>query len=86
MRKSAAEKLNAAFSLRILNPHDIPLESRLFTTAKLILETLHNDPQASIQRVKNTLQDHAGSLLDPVIVETILQSNDALENIIKELS
>ncbi|RLT90694.1 MULTISPECIES: response regulator [unclassified Ketobacter] len=64
----------------------IPLESRLFTTAKLILETLHNDPQASIQRVKNTLQDHAGSLLDPVIVETILQSNDALENIIKELS
>mgnify|MGYP003683236883 CR=1 FL=1 len=64
---------------------NIPIEARLFAAAHVIMETLIDIPGADSAQVRTILQDHAGTLLDPLIVETILGSKDSLHTIINEL-
>ncbi len=64
----------------------IPIESRLFSTAYLIVSTIdenHKDPYFA---VVSALKQSAGKTLDPNIVEVLLNSNETLKDTINQLA
>ena len=63
----------------------IPIEARLFSVAKLILETLKHFKENHLEYVRNSLREHSGNLLDPTIVTQLLEADDVLENLVQDL-
>lgn len=64
---------------------EIPLEARLFTTAYLIMDTMANFDNFCFDTVANALRDHAGTLLDPAIVDRILAHREDFEEFVRSL-
>lgn len=65
--------------------HDLPIEARLFATAKLILQSLTAPSTDRTKHIKTVLEEHSGSLLDPDIVTLITSNDDILDNLVGEL-
>lgn len=65
---------------------EIPLEARLLSTSHLIVETLERFPQDTYRHVENALRDHAGTLLDPSIVDTLLGNPDTFGDLLEQLT
>ncbi|MAR89553.1 MAG: hypothetical protein CML06_01545 [Pseudomonadales bacterium] len=68
-----------------LSGETIPIEARLLTTARFILNCIRHQPEPSMDYLRSSLQEHAGTLLDPNIVEMLMQSDDTLDNLINDL-
>ncbi|RLT96924.1 response regulator [Ketobacter sp.] len=63
----------------------IPIEARIFTAARLIMETLAQYPEDRVSRVRSALQDHSHHLVDPDIVDLLTRDPETLDNLIREL-
>ncbi len=65
---------------------DLPVESRVFSVARLIVETLQQYTSDQVNRVRSAMLEHSDSLLDPEIVNSILAKEEALESLIEEIA
>lgn len=65
---------------------EIPLEARLLTTAQLIVETQERFPENTYRHVENALRDHAGTLLDPTIVDMLLENPETFGDLLEQLA
>ncbi len=64
---------------------NIPIEARLFSAAKVIMNTLQHHDEDQIYYIKSTLEELSNNILDPVIVQRLIEQDHILENLIQEL-
>lgn len=69
-----------------LRGNEIPEEARIFSIADSIVRqiTPGENPQKNYETVHQMLRERSGHQLDPAMVDTIINANDALKNIITQ--
>jgi putative two-component system response regulator len=63
----------------------IPIEARLFAAARLIIETIEHFPENASYYTLSALKEHSGTLLDPAIVDLLIDSKDSIDSLVQEL-
>lgn len=63
----------------------IPVEARIFSVAKVVVETMELFPEDPAAYIRNAVNDLSGILLDPEIVDVLINKNDNLAELLQQL-